>query len=134
MKKAANVLFRVGAILSIVLAATCFILGIIYLVIGLNAEQIKQWIIDEQWQMPEGVESLDEAAKVLALTCVIVSVFLFIEVPLSICASIFGFKAIKTDKKALFILNIVFGAISGCMVSVVGGIFALIKGDTIPEE
>lgn len=135
LKKAANILFLVGMILAIVWAVGYLAGGIVTAVIG-GSQAFKDAFIEAaQKADPEATAETIEAAYTLVQTSLISSaVFCFICFAFCIPSAIFAIKARNSNNKAFFILNIIFGVLSWTIVNVVGGVFALIKGDTIVEE
>ena len=67
-----------------------------------------------------------ELAKLFQIYLKVSGVSLFFMAAFAAVSSIVSFKARNNDSKKLFILNIVFGVISGVEVNLVGGILALI--------
>ena len=135
MKRAANILFLIGAILSIVAAASYFICSIVFIVLG-TSPALREAIIESinSGQATTTLPSAEEAATFMQATFVATGIVMFIPALCAIPSAIFAFKARNSDKKAFFILNIVFGVLSSAAVNVVGAIFALIKGDTIENK
>ena len=132
MKKAANILFLVGAIVSIVAAVTALSTAIVFLVLGSSAS-LRDAIIAsiESGQSSTDAASPEAAAQIVQLTFTCTGAMLLVPAVCAVPSAIFAFKARNTDNHAFFVLNIVFGLLSGVEVNVVGAIFALIKGDTI---
>ena len=124
MRKASKILFLIAGIYSIVCAVTYLVFGILFVVIP-NSEVWADVIKDLSAKYPD---LNADAAEILKGTMIFCGVCCFIEVFLAGCNSFFGFKAWKEEKpvRALQVLNIVFGAISGVLVNVVGGIFSLV--------
>ncbi len=135
MKRAANILFLIGAILSIVAAASYFICSIVFIVLG-TSPALREAIIESinSGQATTTFPSAEEAATFMQATFVATGIVMFIPALCAIPSAIFAFKARNSDKKVFFILNIVFGVLSSATVNVVGAIFALIKGDTIENK
>lgn len=135
MKRAANILFLIGAILSIVAAASYFICSIVFIVLG-TSPALREAIIESinSGQATTTLPSAEEAATFMQATFVATGIVMFIPALCAIPSAIFAFKARNSDKKVFFILNIVFGVLSSATVNVVGAIFALIKGDTIENK
>lgn len=135
MKRAANILFLIGAILSIVAAASYFICSIVFIVLG-TSPALREAIIESinSGQATTTLPSAEEAATFMQATFVATGIVMFIPALCAIPSAIFAFKARNSDKKVFFILNIVFGVLSSATVNVVGAVFALIKGDTIENK
>ena len=135
LKKAANILFLVGAIFAIVWAVGYLVGGIVTAVLG-GSQVFKDAFIEAaQKADPEATAETIEAAYALVQSTLISSaVFCFICFAFCIPSAIFSFKARNSDKKAFFILNIIFGVLSWTIVNVVGAVFGLVKGDTIVNE
>ena len=135
MKKAANILFLVGAILSIVCAVGYLVSAILCLVFAGNEAMIAEIInkvVESGGQLPPGFTA-EELAQFICAYSIGCAVGLFLLTACAAVNAVFSFKARNTDNKAMFILAIVFGVLSCTEVSAVGGVFALIKGDTKVE-
>lgn len=134
MKRAANVLFLVSAIISIVCAIGYLITGIVCLAGGSNTEilrkALEQLVNEGTIHLPSGV-TIDDLLAVYSAYTITIGVFSLIAMACSIANAVIGFKCRNQDKKFMFILSIIFSALSTTVVGIVGGIFALVKGDTI---
>ena len=134
LKKAANILFLIGAILAIVVGVCYLLTSVTFLVLG-TSQAFRQAVID-------GINSgsvqsdftPEEAANLLQAFFLTSGIVLLIPMACSIPSCIFSFKARNSDNKAFFVLNIVFGILGSTVVNVVGGVFGLVKGDTIVTE
>lgn len=132
LKKAANILFLVGAIVSIVFGVVFLVSGIVLSALGTSAELKDLFVQAAKEADPQATaETIEAAYLVIQATFVACAVFCFIFSAFSIPSCIFSFKARNSNVKAFFILNIIFGILSCSTVNVVGAVFALIKGDTI---
>ena len=135
LKKAANILFLVGAIVSIVFGVSYLIGGIVTAALSASPELKDMFVQAAQQADPQASAETIEAAYLLMQASLISgSVCCFIFGAFCIPSCIFSFKARNSNVKAFFILNIVFGVLSWSTVNVVGAVFALIKGDTIETE
>ena len=134
MKKAANILFLVGAIFAIVWAVGYLVGGIVTAVIS-GSQVFKDTFVETAHRAdPEATaETIEAAYLVVQYVLVSSSVFCFVCFAFCIPSAIFSFKARNSDNKVFFILNIVFGILSWTIVNVVGAVFALIRGDTFEE-
>ena len=135
MKRAANILFLVGAIISIVTAVSGILSGIAFIVLGCIPE-IKQAIIDgvNNGSIQTTEATAEAAAAVFQYTFIACGVSVLFCSLFAIPNCIFAFKARNCNSRVIFILNIVFGVICCVEVNVVGAVFALIKGDTIENN
>lgn len=134
MKKVANILFLVAAILSIVLTVTYGILGIMFFVFG--APQYKEIIVKglEEGTINSSIPgSPEEIATALQATFIGLGVMFVIMAVLAGVNIFFSFKGRNSDSKGVFIANIVLGFLSSIIVNLVAGIFGLIKENTIVE-
>lgn len=134
LKKAANILFLVGAIFAIVWAVGYLVGGIVTAVIS-GSQVFKDTFVETAHKAdPEATaETIEAAYLVVQYALVSSSVFCFVCFAFCIPSAIFSFKARNSDNKVFFILNIVFGILSWTIVNVVGAVFALIRGDTIED-
>lgn len=133
MKKAAKILFLVAGIVAILGAVGYLVSCIVFF--ALSSEASRQFVIDminsNQIDTTGMTGTAEQIAPVIQATFLATGVVFLIFAIFSVVAIIFAFKARNTDKKALFILNIVLGALSGTAVGIVAGIFGLIAGDTL---
>lgn len=132
MKRVANILFLVGGILSIVLAATWVCLAAMFYVFA--SEPFKELIIKG---IEEGTINSDFPGDPTQVATAIQIMFLSFGISFTVMTvfsainAVFAFKGRNTNSKGMFICNIVFGVLSGVEVNLVASIFALIKGDTV---
>lgn len=135
MKKTANILFLIGGIIAIVLALLYVIGAIVMFVIG-GSQEIRALLIDSFKQSEQSYteEQIIAAVDMLRGMLIGFGIVSLLTSACSISSAILAFKARNNNKKALFVLNIVFGILSFSLVNSVGGIFALIKGDTLFED
>ena len=122
MKKAANILFLIGMILSILSAIGCLISGIICLVAN-GIPDLKDQLIQilEQFHVPQA-HMIAEWAKRSLIVSAIGS---FFSAGFAVFNSVLSWKG-KEGNTTIYVLNIVFGVLSGVIVNVVGAILALI--------
>ena len=134
MKKAANILFLVGAILSIATAVSGILSGVAFIVLG-SIPEIKQAIIDgiNNGTIQTTEANAEAAAAVFQYTFIASGISVLFCSLFAIPNCFFAFKGRNSNNHVMFILNIVFGVISGVIVNVVGAVFALVKGDTIVD-
>lgn len=135
LKKAANILFLIGAIVAIVVGVCYLLTSVTFLVLG-TSQALRQAIIDgiNNGSIKTDLPNPEEAATILQAAFLVLGIIFLIPTACSIPSCIFSFKARNTDKKAFFVLNIVFGILGSTIVNVVGGVFGLVKGDTIVTE
>ena len=135
LKKAANILFLIGAIVAIVVGVCYLLTSVTFLVLG-TSQAFRQAVIDgiNSGSIKTDLPSPEEAANILQAAFLALGIIFLIPAACSIPSCIFSFKARNTDKKAFFVLNIVFGILGSTIVNVVGGVFGLVKGDTIVTE
>ena len=133
MKKAAKILFLIAGIVAILGAVGYLVSGIVFF--ALSGDASRQIVIDminsNQIDTSGMSGTVEEVATIIQATFLATGVVFLIFAIFSVVAIIFAFKARNTDKKALFIVNIVLGALSGTAVGIVAGIFGLIAGDTL---
>ena len=132
MKKVANILFLVGGIYSIVSVASLAIAGVFLLVFSGTAftATIVQGINDGTINS-SFTGTPEQIAAAIQLMFLIMGICFVVIASFGIVNGILSLKARNTDKKELFIANIVFAFLSGVEINLVASIFALIKGDTI---
>lgn len=120
MRKTANTLILVGAILSIVMAVSFLISAIVFFVISSDA------VIEEMLKTAT-YEGTEEEAKIILKTSFITLgvVFAFVST-FDVVNAIIAFIGRKKESKAAYILNIVFGLLSGVEVNAAGGVVGTI--------
>lgn len=123
MKKAKQILLLIGGILSIVYLVSFIISGAVLLLLGSPAltEAIKSGLENGaiHSDLPGGVETVQAFLSTFGATMLIFAIF-------SIFAAIFSFAAKRSGGKAINILCVVFGILSGAYPSAVGGVFGII--------
>ena len=138
MKTASKILMLIGAIFSCVLPAFYLITSIILLAFadprfkndiieGLKNENINSSFTG----------SYEQVAEAIQLMFLIIGILLLVVMMFCIANAVLAFIARNKENKALFILNIIFGILSGIYVNSVGAIFGLIvvsKNNKIPEK
>ena len=112
MKTAQKILMIIGGIASIGMTFLWFIVSMIFFIGAGSAEFIEKYNDDD----PEAVKAM----------LMVIGVIFCIMAILAVVNAIVAFKGKNTDKKGLLIMNIVFGALSGVEVNIVGAIFGLI--------
>ena len=130
MKKAANILFTISAVLSIVCAVSFFICSIVFFAMAGSTPVVEEMIANGQIQVPEEFDASTYVPVVIGIFSGLATFFL-VAGGCAIAEAIFSFKSRHCERKVFFILSIVFGVLSDTWVGVVAGIFALIKGDTV---
>ena len=117
MRKASKVLFRISGILSIVFAVSMLISCVIFFV--LSAPFAKDALADMVKGTKMTVEQLQSVFQTLGIT------FIFCGLA-CIANAIICFNAARKDSIGLYIVSIVFGAISGVELNILASIFGLI--------
>ena len=134
MRKTSNILLTIGTVLSFVMAASLLITSIIFF--ALTSSAFKEIIVNG---LQDGSIQTDLAGTPEEIAAIIQTIYAVagaILIVVSLFAIINGIIAIIGKKKAtkgLYILNIIFGAISCVEVNLIGGIFGLI-GTTKKQE
>ena len=120
MRKTANTLILVGAILSIVLAVSFLITAIVFFAISSDA------VIEEMLKTAtyEGTE--EEAKIVLKTTFITLGVVFAFVSTFGVINAIVAFVGRKKESRAAYILNIVFGLLSGVEINAAGGVVGTI--------
>lgn len=131
MRRAAQILFLVGMILSIITAVSCCISGIVCIVAGGNAEfgemLAKGFAELMQSANYNGSVAPEELAAMIQGAYIGIGVWCIIIAAIAVVNAVFCSKARDgRPTRTTAILCIVFGILSSVMVSVVGAIFALI--------
>lgn len=127
MRKASRIIYLVAAILSIFVAVSALIFGIVLIVIANNEAFISAFIDGYNANPTEGVDVLD-ALEFTQLVMICWGVLCLISACCAGVNSFLGFRAHHEAKpsKALNVLNIVFGVLSCVEVNIVAAIFAFI--------
>ena len=124
MKTAQKILMIIGGIASIGMTLLWFILAMVFFIGAGSAEFINKYNSD----YPE----LD--ADAIKIMLIVIAVMFCILTVLALINAIVAFKGKNTDKKGLLIQNIVFGALSGVELNIVGAIFGLIARNQKPKS
>lgn len=128
MKKASKILFQIGGILSLVnifnflSGAVALIVCAVLLTPGHFEELINNGMLS--------VGTLTDPVLLSTLVvtvCIIMAVAYFITAICCVLNAVFSFKARKEEDKKLYVLNIVFGALSGNPLNIVGAILSIIS-------
>ncbi len=133
MKNASKILFLVGGIVSCVTTLIYLIVGIFYIFTG-TSEDVKNEMLknyttaDVVRDFGNGVTPT-QAVEAAQAALVVIGVIFIVLMVLSIINIIVAFTARKKETKVLFILNIVFGFASTCVVNAIGGILAIIASN-----
>ena len=138
MKKAAKILYLIGGIYSIITAVTLMIIGIVFVVFAGASftSAIIEGIRSGEIRSSFSGSEAEVASQIQLMFMTIGLVFVFMA-SFGVVNSILSFKARNSANRKLFIANIVFSALSGVEVNLVGSIFALIVGNTlddVPEQ
>ena len=120
MRKTANTLILVGAILSIALAVSFLISAIVFFVISSDA------VIEEILKEATYDVSEEEAKIILKTTFITLGVVFAFVSTFDVVNAIIAFVSRKKESKAAYILNIVFGLLSGVEVNAAGGVVGTI--------
>lgn len=120
MRKTANTLILVGAILSIVMAFSFLISAIVFFVISSDA------VIEEMLKTATYDVTEEEARMILKTTFITLGVVFVFVSTFDIVNAIIAFISRKKESKAAYILNIVFGLLSGVEVNAAGGVVGTI--------
>ena len=120
MRKTANTLILVGAILSIVMAFSFLISAIVFFVISSDA------VIEEMLKTATYDVTEEEARMILKTTFITLGVVFAFVSTFDIVNAIIAFISRKKESKAAYILNIVFGLLSGVEVNAAGGVVGTI--------
>ena len=126
MRTASRTLLLVGAILSIVCILTFLIIGGVFSFVGsLSVEEIVKGINDGSINSSfEG--TVQEQAEAIKLTFTVLGVVFLVFGVCCIPNAVLGFMGMKKRVNAFYVCNIVFGALSGTVVTILGGIFGLV--------
>ena len=128
MRKASRILLLIGAIISIVLVVTFLILGIVFAYLGSPAavDAIREGIRNGSIVVEGSSSDIELAIQVYQSSMLSSAVTFFVLFALNIANTVLSFIARVKKTKALYILSIVFGGVSGSEVSLIGGIFGLV--------
>lgn len=128
MRKASRILLLIGAIISIVLVVTFLILGIVFAYLGSPAavDAIREGIRNGSIVVEGSSSDIELAIQVYQSSMLSSAVTFFVLFALNIANTVLSFIARVKQTKALYILSIVFGGVSGSEVSLIGGIFGLV--------
>ena len=116
MKTAQKILMIIAGAVSIGLTLLWFILSMVFFIGAGNVEFINDYI----------AEHPDLDAEIVKSVLVMLGVIFCIMTIMALLNCIVAFKGKNTNSKGLLIVNIVFGALSGVEVNIVGAIFGLI--------
>ena len=127
MRKASKIIYLVGAIVSIVVAASFLIWGIVTIVIP-NSDIFVQDFIETYNANPTKGVTAEEALRAVQGVMIACGVFLILGACCGVVNSVLAFKAHHAEKpsKVLNILNIVFGVLSCVEINIVAAIFAFV--------
>ncbi len=128
MKSASRILLLISGILSIVAAVLYLIFGILMLAMtGESGKAAMQEAINNGTvTVASGLTQEEAIAALQGMALAVGVVFMFLVV-FCIINSVLSFKARNHQTKGLLILNIVFGALSGVLLNILGGIFGLVS-------
>ena len=125
MKKAVNILFLVGAIVSLVTVFVLTITGIFLFSISSNTALIRR-LIEEGVITTSYQGSESEVIQMVQTTLRIAAVFVIIYSLFAVVCAILAFRARSNPNKLNCILNIVFGGLGGITVIIVASILGLV--------
>jgi hypothetical protein len=135
MKKASNYILLAGIIYSFVVVVTLCVLAGIFL--SFNNPDGKQAII-------QGIQdgtfhtsftgSTEEQAEQVIILFVALAIIFFVMAFFALINAFIAIMGKSKKTKGLYILNIVFGAISGVYVNAIGAIFGLVALAREPKE
>ena len=128
MRKASRILLLIGAIISIVLVVTFLILGIVFAYLGSPAavDAIREGIRNGEIVVEGSLKDIELAIQVYQSSMLTSAATFFVLFGLNIANTVLSFIARVKQTKALYILSIVFGGVSGSELSLLGGIFGLV--------
>lgn len=126
MRVASRVLLLVGAIVSIVCALTFLILGIVFSVVGsAPVEEIAKGI-QEGTITTSATGTIQEQAEAVKLIFSVLGIVFIVFTVCCIPNTVLGFMGMKKRSNAFYVWNIVLGALSGTIITILGGIFGII--------
>lgn len=140
MKKASQILFLISGIFSIIYSVLMFVFSILFIVFS-NPE-FKQTIIDG---IVDGTihssfpgTPAEQAAAIQEMFLVAGVIFIFIFM-FSVANAVLSFIARNKHNTGMFVVNIVFGFLSGIILNSIGGILGLVylnqeKNNKTPQE
>lgn len=132
MKKASQILLLIGMILSFVLAAIYLFAGIAFIIVGLPfmqpyyVEALEAGKIDTSF-----VGTPEECALYIRIVFLVIGGIFIPWTAMAIANGVIAALGRKKQTKVFYILNIVFGLLSGAEVNAVGGVFGLF---TLPKR
>lgn len=132
MKKASQILLLVGAILSFVLAGLYFVDGVVFIVAGaMGGNHIPELLAKFGIDLSQyGITEEQLAAATLAIG-ICFGVFWILMAAFAIANGAIALIGRKKQTKVLYILNAIFGTLSGTIVNGVGGVMGMF---TLPKE
>lgn len=130
MKRASEVLILVGMIVSFITTVSIVITSIVFFVLSSDAikEAIIQGIKDGSLSAPKNLTP-EQAAQIFQTTFLTLGIVFLVWAVLILTNGIIANNARKNPTKENYILNIVFGFLSGMEINAIGGIFGLIALD-----
>lgn len=128
MKKATNILFLVGGIVSAVMIFVYLLVGVIY-ILGASpvfCDMVTEML--ENGQLHTSLEGVpvEEIVSYLQATFLVIGVCFMVLACFAAVNCVMSFIARKKQSKAVCVLNIVFGVLSSVIVNIVGGVFGII--------
>ena len=136
MRKASQILFLVGGIMSLACALGYLISAIVFIVLGSPA--LTQPLLDlyNEGKITTDISGTpEEIIHILQIIFMVFGICMIFPVVFSIVSAVVAFKARKVQSRGLFIVNIVFAIMGGVIVNAVGGVLALIdSGKKRPEN
>ena len=129
LKKASNILFTISEIYTYIIAGIFFLCAILHIVAGcgvfneLIRKGLEEGAIHSDWF---DTSDVDGALLAIQITFIVCGVIFFLMGALAIVNGVIINKTKKGQSRGLYILNIVFGYLSGCYLNIVAAIFGLI--------
>ena len=129
LKKASDILFTISEIYTYICAGLFFLFAIFHIVVGcgvfndLIRKGLEEGSIHSDWF---NASDIDGALLAIQITFIACGVVLAIMGILAIINGVIIHKTKKGQSRGLYILNIVFGYLSGCYLNIVAAIFGLI--------
>ena len=127
MKRLARTFIRVGGILAIVFAA-CFVLAMVVFIV-LATPVFTQVLVDgfSSGNFTSDIPGTpEEKALAVQITFGVMAGIYALVAGFGLASAIVSFKALKEDRKGLYIANIVFGILSGSSFNTAGGVLGTI--------
>ena len=132
MKKASQILLLVGAIVSFVLAGVYFVYAVLFIVAGaVGGDYIPQLLAKLGIDLTEYGFTGEDVAKAALAIGIVAGVFFILYAAFAVANGAIALIGKKKQTKTLYILNAIFGTLSGTIVNGVGGVMGMF---TLPKE